>query len=327
MPTSYTPERILIVKPSALGDVIQALPVATGLKHHWPQARLDWIVNDTYEELLAGHPAIDQLWLYRRRRWTSPMRIPEMWRWARELRRQNYDLVIDLQGLLRSGLMTLVTGAPRRIGLCSAREGSIHCYNEFVDDYPLAAADRYLCVLSHLGVPFQRYDFQLKAHGALPPEIAALPEQPIVIHPYSRWRTKLWPFRYYQELIRLYPAKSFVLVGEGPWFPIEGPNLIDLRGKLNLSQLMAILANAQAVLSTDSGPAHLAAALGRPTLTLFGATDWRKTKPAGNNVKVVTNAIFCAPCLKRSCYRDVPMQCLTEIMPAEVALQLNSMLP
>lgn len=326
MPTS-TPSRILIIKPSALGDVIQALPVATGLKRHWPQVKLDWVVNDTYQEILAGHPAIDQLWLYRRKRWTSPLRLPEMWRWGRELRDQHYDIVIDLQGLLRSGLMTGATRAPRRIGLNSAREGSKYFYNEGVDDYPLAAADRYLCVLSYLGVPFQRFDFQLKASTPLPLEVSALAERPIVIHPYSRWRTKLWPFRYYQDLIRLFPGKTFVLVGEGPWFPIEGGNLLDLRGKLNLSQLMSVLQYGQATLSTDSGPAHLSAALGTPTLTLFGATDWRKTKPAGNNVKVVTNAIFCAPCLKRSCYRDVPMQCLTEITPEMVAEQLNSMLP
>lgn len=316
------PAKILIVKPSALGDVIQALPVATGLKRHWPQARIDWVINDAYQDLLAGHPAIDRLVLYPRRRWRSPLCLPEVWRRARALREEHYDLVIDLQGLLRSGLMTAATRSPRRIGLKSAREGARYFYTELVDDYPLAAAERYLCCLEQLGIVPQRYDFQLNPTAPLPESLQSRAGSYIVLHPYSRWSTKLWPWRYYQELINRLPQHHFVMIGEGPWFPIDGDNLTDLRGQLNLSGLMTVLHRSQAVLSTDSGPAHLAAALDVSTLVLFGATDWHRTKPAGRRVKVLTHDVFCAPCLKRSCYRDVPMECLTEISPEKAATQL-----
>ncbi len=321
-----TPSRILIVKPSALGDVIQALPVATGLKRHWPQARIDWIINDAYQDLLAGHPAIDRLVLYPRKRWKSPLCFPEVWRWARDLRQQQYDLVIDLQGLLRSGLMTAATKSPRRIGLKSAREGARHFYTEQIDDYPLAAAERYLCALEHLGIAPQRFDFQLQPTAPLPDALASRTGRYIILHPYSRWHTKLWPWRNYQAVINQMPQHHFVVLGEGPWFPIEGANLTDLRGRLNLSTLMTVLAKAQAVLSTDSGPAHLAAALEVPTLVLFGATDWHRTKPAGRKVKVLTHDVFCAPCLKRRCYRDVPMECLTGISADSVVSQLLMLL-
>lgn len=319
------PSRILIVKPSALGDVVQALPVATGLKRRWPQARIDWVINDTYKELLASHPCIDRLVLYPRKRWSTLLALPDMWRWAREVREQHYDIVIDLQGLLRSGLMTAATRSPRRIGLQSAREGARHFYNELVDDSPISSAERYLCCLRHLNITPYPFDFQLKADVALPEALMPIDGQYVVLHPYSRWRTKLWPWRHYQDLIKQLPDQQFVVLGEGPWFPIEGGNLIDLRGKLDIRRLLAVLEHAKAIVSTDSGPAHIGAALQRPTLVLFGATDWHRTRPMGLRVAVQTHDVFCAPCLKRHCYRDVPMECLTAITPEQVKNSLVSL--
>jgi heptosyltransferase I len=321
------PSRILIVKPSALGDIIQALPVATGLKRQWPEAQLDWIVNDTYRDLLIGHPSINNIHLYLRRRWTSPFRALEVWQWMKMLRSRQYDLVIDLQGLLRSGLMTWATQAPRRIGLKSAREGSTRFYNELVDDYPVSAAERYLCCLQYLGIEPDPVDFRYKASVPLRNDLQPLDGQYIALHPYSRWRTKLWPWRYYQELIDRMPNQPFVVLGEGPWFPLSGQNLIDLRSKLDLRQLLAVLEHARALVSTDSGPAHMAGALGTPTLVLFGATDPRRTRPVGRKVTVLTHDVFCAPCLKRSCYRDVPMECLTGISPEKVQNELVTFVP
>jgi ADP-heptose:LPS heptosyltransferase len=112
------------------------------------------------------------------------------------------------------------------------------------------------------------------------------------------------------------PGQRFAIVGEGPWFPLDAPGrLLDLRGRLTIPQLVATLDSAQAVLSTDSGPAHIAAALGRPTLVLFGATDWRRTKPAGAQVFIQTAGLFCSPCLKRRCWRDTQVECMGVLDP------------
>jgi heptosyltransferase-1 len=292
--------KILIIKPSALGDIVQALPV------------------------LAGHPCLRQTILYPRKRWTTPSRLPEMWRWGKKLRAEKYDITIDLQGLLRSALMTWAANSPRRIGLMSAREGSRAVYNEFIADSAISAAERYLTCLEHLEIPVQPLDFQLTARAPLPEALKDFGSY-IALHPYSRWRTKLWPWRYYQELIHSMPDRRFVIVGEGPWFPVEASGqVIDLRGKLTIGSLVTVLDRATAVLSTDSGPAHIAGALGRPTLVLFGATDWRKTKPSGSHVLVRTDALFCSPCLKRTCWRDTPVECMSLLTPQKIRTALAS---
>ena len=317
--------KILIIKPSALGDIVQALPVLTGLRRQWPDAQIDWIVNDSLREILDGHPCLRQTILYPRKRWTSPARLPEIWRWGRRLRKERYDMTIDLQGLMRSALMTWAAGSPRRLGLVSAREGAQAFYNEFIADTALSAAERYLTCLEYLGIPVQRLDFQLVARAPLP---GALQTPYIALHPYSKWRTKLWPWRYYQELIDAMPEHRFVVVGEGPWFPLEAPGrLVDLRGQLSIGTLVTVLHRAASrLLSTDSGPAHIAGALGRPTLVLFGATDWRKTKPSGAHVRVHTHALFCSPCLRRTCWRDTPMECMSLLMPQKIRPLLLSLI-
>lgn len=310
--------KILIIKPSALGDIVQALPVLTGLKRRWPAAQIDWVVNDSLKEILEGHACLRRTVLYPRKRWTSPMRFPEMWRWGKALRAEKYDMTIDLQGLLRSALMTWAANAPRRLGLLSAREGSRAVYNEVIADTAISAAERYLTTLEHLDIPAQPLDFQLVARAPLPEVLVDFGPY-VALHPYSRWRTKLWPWRYYQELVDSMPERKFVVVGEGPWFPLEAKErLIDLRGKLSISTLVTVLDRARVVLSTDSGPAHIAGALGRPTLVLFGATDWRKTKPSGAHVVVQTHALFCSPCLKRTCWRDTPVECMSLMTPQKI---------
>jgi heptosyltransferase-1 len=319
--------KILIIKPSALGDIVQALPVLTGLKRHWPHAEIDWVVNDSFREILDGHPCLRRVVLYPRRRWNGLHRLPEMRRWALRLRAERYDMTIDLQGLLRTGLMTWAAGSPRRLGLESAREGAGSFYNEIIPDDALSASERYLTCLEYLGIPPQPLDFQLAARAPLPPELENFTGY-VALHPYSRWRTKLWPWRYYQELVDAMPDHRFVVVGEGPWFPLQAPGrLVDLRGKLSLGGLVTVLDRSQSVLSTDSGPAHIAAALGRPTLVLFGATDWRKTKPAGQRVFIHTYGLFCSPCLKRTCWRDTQVECMGLLAPPKIRtllLQLAS---
>jgi heptosyltransferase I len=317
--------KILIIKPSALGDIVQALPVLTGLKRRYPAAQIDWIVNDSLREILEGHPCLRQTILYPRKRWTTPARIPEIWRWGKRLRAEKYDMTIDLQGLLRSALMTWAANSPRRLGLLSAREGSRAIYNEYIADTAISAAERYLTCLEHLDIPVQPLDFQLVARAPLPDALKDVGPY-IALHPYSRWRTKLWPWRYYQELVDSMPERKFVVVGEGPWFPLEAPGrLVDLRGTLTIGTLVTVLDRAQTVLSTDSGPAHIAAALGRPTLVLFGASDWRKTKPSGARVLVRSHGLFCSPCLKRTCWRDTPVECMSLLTPQKIQALLVSL--
>jgi len=307
--------KILIVKPSSFGDIVQALPVATAIRRNWPDVEIHWLTFDTYEPLLRDHRAIDRLIILRRRDFRPPGWF-RLWKWVQALRAEKYQLVLDLQGLLRSGILTWLTKAPIRLGLASAREGSTLFYTETILEPPPPSQEKYLEFLRHLGIRPDPFAFELE-----PPPLAVATLEAgkyVVLHPYSRWRTKLWPWRYYQEVVNALPGVRFAVVGEGPWFPLYGENVLDLRGRLPLPQLMAVLKEAAAVVSTDSGPAHLAAALGTPTLALFGATDWQKTRPIGRNVTVERYPAPCSPCLKRKCPQKIPMICMSEITPSHV---------
>jgi len=120
------PRRILLVRPSALGDVCRTVPVLASLRQAFPDAGIDWVVQDTFVDAVRAHPAVDEVIPFPRRRlagwWRSPRVAREAVRWFADLRRRRYDVVYDLQGLGRSGLMAFASGAPRRVGFRSARE-------------------------------------------------------------------------------------------------------------------------------------------------------------------------------------------------------------
>ncbi|MDD4932628.1 MAG: glycosyltransferase family 9 protein [Methylacidiphilaceae bacterium] len=313
--------KILILKFSSLGDVIQALPVAAGLRRRWPSAEIHWMAFGPYRDLLANHPAIDRFVEFPRRRETPGGLFRDLARCVAAVRQERYDLLLDMQGLLRSGLLCFLSGAKRRIGPWNGREGSILLYRERVMPPPPPAQERYLAFLRYLRVPAGPPDYGLKAE---PLDIPGLRKGAyVVLHPYARWKTKLWPWRYYGELVRSLPHLSFVVMGIGPWFPLEEKNVVDLRGPIPLQRMMALLGNAAATIGPDSGPAHLAAALGVPTLMLFGPTDWRESAAVGENVRVLSAGTTCAPCWRTTCPQPRPVACLSDIPPARVRQELE----
>jgi ADP-heptose:LPS heptosyltransferase len=270
---------LLILKPTALGDIAQALLAVPKIKERHPDWKLSWVVDEAYLPLVRCSPAIDQAIAFPRARWRRGGCWREMLDWAAGLRAQKADLVLDLQGLARSALMGLASGAPRRIGFASAREGSRFTYHELVADTQAHAIDRYLGAVEHVaGSPGD----PTPAH--LPPPAQPLPGglatgNYTVVHPYSNWESKLWNWGNYDPLCQRLSQERIVLVGQGPSFPVTAPNVLDLRGKTGLAELLAVLGQAGTVISTDSGPLHTAAAFNRPLIALFGATDPRKTGP------------------------------------------------
>ncbi|VVM07283.1 glycosyltransferase family 9 protein [Methylacidimicrobium tartarophylax] len=314
--------KILVLKFSSLGDVVQALPVAAGLRRRWPSAQIHWMAFEAYRDLLTNHPAIDRFVEFPRRRETPGGLLRDLARCLASVRGEHYDLLLDMQGLLRSGLLCLWSGARRRIGPWNGREGSIVLYRERVMPPPPPAQERYLAFLRYLRVPAGPLDYGLRAG---PLDIPGLRKGAyVVLHPYARWKTKLWPWRYYRELVRSLPHLFFVAMGMGPWFPLEEHNMLDLRGALPMRRMMALLGNAAATVGPDSGPAHLAAALGVPTLILFGPTDWRESAAVGENVHVLSAAAPCAPCWRTSCPQKRPVACLADIRPTRVGEELEA---
>jgi len=317
--------RILIVKPSSLGDVIHALPTAARLRCRFPQAHIAWLVNDTLSSLLQRCPVINEIIPFARhhaRQWYPLLR---------RLRTERFDLVVDLQGLLRSGIMTIATGAPRRIGLSDAREGSRLFYNEIVAVPRCHAVDRYLCVANHLGCEAGPVEFPL----GLPSPVSDLRSQisnfksPIAIHPTARWPTKLWGDERFAELVRRLPPDRVVLTGaasERDRIETIAQGRPNLAGKTSLLELAELYARCAVVVTNDSGPMHLAAAVGTPVVAIFGPTDPSLTGPYGNRHVVLRSAVDCSPCFKKHCVHRPPMECMEQVTVEQVLAAVNPFL-
>jgi lipopolysaccharide heptosyltransferase I len=324
------PRRIGLIKPSALGDIVHALPVLTALRRRFPAAHITWVVNRAYEPILHGHPHLDAtLSLDRgagRRGLLAGMRY--FIGFLGVLRRQRFDLVVDLQGLLRTGLMTAATGAKHRVGLATAREGATWFYTDRVpvpDFHDTHAVDRYWLVAEALGAGGQR-EFVVP----LQPEARAWAEEMLRLHarpwiavgPGSRWVTKRWPPQHFAELagraqdrfggtVILVGSIDEALLSAAVRRDLRGPAL-DLTGKTTLPQLAALLARVDAMAANDTGPLHLATALGRPVVAPYTCTRAARTGPYGAHSHAVESRIWCQGSYLKRCPR---LDCMTELTP------------
>jgi lipopolysaccharide heptosyltransferase I len=332
--------RILLVKPSALGDVVHALPVAATLHRRYPNARLDWLVEEEAADIVRGHPALGGIVVSGRRRWLRQLRDPrhlartlgEMGRFAADLRRRRYDVVLDLQGLLKSALYVVATGAPVRVGFAEGREGApwVLTHRIMAPPQPVHAVERYLALAAAVDATQPVREF----HIPVPPQAVSVaqsvlsgsPRPRIVLHPTARWRTKLWEPDRWRALAR-------ALLAEGTGVVLTGsrddesavaailagldPSPMSLVGRLTLPELAAVLREADLMISVDSGPLHIAAAVGTPVVALFGPTDPRRTGPLGPR-KVLRRDLPCSPCLQRRCQIADTYRCMRELGVAEV---------
>ena len=324
---SEPPRRILLIKPSSLGDIIHALPVLTALRRTWPNAHIAWLVGSSFASLLAGHPLLNEVIPFDRQRygrmWRSPAIFIEFWRFVGAIRRKRFDLVIDLQGLIRSGILSYFGGARTRVGFADAREAAWLFYNRRVrcPADALHAVEKNLHVARSLGLEVDPVEFSLPISTAEQREtddlLAAAAGGPIdgftAVVVGARWPSKLWPTQRFAELIdRIHAGGGprCVLVGapsdRGPASAISRDcrgelRPIDLVGQTSLRQLVAVLARAQRVVCLDSGPMHIAAALNRPLTAIFGPTDPHRTGPYSPSAQVVRLTLPCSPCLRRDC--------------------------
>jgi lipopolysaccharide heptosyltransferase II len=323
--------RIAIIKPSALGDVVQTLPLLPVLRERFRNTHISWVINSSISNLLEAHPDLDGLIRFERQgSATSWVRL------LRELRRREFDLVFDLQGLLRTAAMTLATRAPVRVGLETAREGAhLACHvtipdtNKFV---PVHA--RYERLFDALGMghlqPQPRVAVTADDHAWARTQIAKLGSPTLAIHPGARWITKRWPAERFAAVackaMRRYGFSTLIL-GSGDEKPVcdqveqvvrkFSPNgsIANLAGKTSLKQLASLLASVNVVLTNDSGPMHLAAAVGTPVVGLFTCTSPVRSGPPGGQHQCVSTKLSCAASYRKRCpYRGRKhLACMEEL--------------
>jgi lipopolysaccharide heptosyltransferase I len=327
----YPARRIALIKPSALGDIVHSLPVLAAVRRRFPEAYIAWVVNRAYEGLLQGHPDLDATLPFDRVPSRRGVLEPAFnyTRFLRRLRAGGFDLVIDLQGLLRTGLMAKASGAVRRVGLSTAREGATWFYTDIVtvpDFTAIHAVDRYWLVAEALGaaggpksftVPIRAGDRAWAAE-----RMGNRPRPWLALGVGSRWLTKRWPPEHFAELAQQAHAHfggTFVFVGGNEDTPLaaatalrlRGPKC-DLTGATTLPQLAAVLEAADVVLANDTGPLHLAAALARPVVVPYTCTKVRMNGPYGAEGGAVESRVWCQGSYLKRCRR---MECMSELTP------------
>jgi len=323
--------RICVIKPSALGDVVQSLPLLPILRKRFPNARISWVISRALAPLLEGHPDLDELIIFERRgTWKDWRRL------LTQLRNSEFDLVFDLQGLFRTGIMMLATRARLRVGLETAREGAQWGWHFAVPETGLDVAPhvRYRHVAEALGLA----DLPLEAHLPVSAEdtewaqreLGRLKGPALAIHPGARWQTKRWPPERFAAVackaIRRY-GLSPVLLGTSEEEPVAlqvaqtirgllpTVELTNLAGGTTLKQLAAVLKHSQVLLTNDSGPMQMAAALGTPVVAVFTCTSPVISGPPGPQHELVATGVSFAASYRKKCpYRGRKhLACMEEL--------------
>jgi len=324
--------RILIIKTSALGDIIHALPVLSYLQQAAPGARIDWVAEEAFQELLAGNPALERLITVPFKRWKKERTltvIAEMRAIAASIRREPYDLVFDLQGNLKSGIICGLARSKRKIGYSlkhlqervnalattervSFRESDSHVIQRYLrvasTPFELSPDAREWSSDIYTSPEDDAY-----AAGVL---AASAAEGPVILlHTGTTWRTKLWHDQGWQGLaegiLAHYPSATLLF----SWGTLEerqrGERLVATLGnrgrvleQLTLKRFAAILKRCDLVVGGDTGPVHLAAAVGRATLSFYRATDGSRNGPFGSRHVIVQSPLPCTDCMHKQCERD-----------------------
>jgi heptosyltransferase-1 len=325
MASSHAYERILIVKLSAIGDIIHTLPAVAALRRTYPEAWLAWMVERAGASLLRGNPDLDELITVDTHAWRANwwMGLRHAWYVTRHLRRASFDLCIDFQGLLKSALFTYLSGAPRRLGfprqMCREPLSVVftNLHGPIVDPNS-HVVDQLVELLQPVGVATTERRFTIPLTEAdehfaerVWRELGLRSDVPVVVlYPGAAWETKRWGelnfARLNDALIRRFQVRTLLT-----WGPGEEP-LIQrvvrataytpaIAPATTLLQLAALIARGKAFVGGDTGPLHLAAAVGTPTVALFGPSNPRRNGPYGLGHVVLHRTLPCSNCYQRTC--------------------------
>jgi len=331
---------ILFIKPSSLGDIVHAMPTCAAIRRAYPKARLTWLVKRQWAGLVERIDGVDRVWPVEStlKGWISQVS---------PLRAERFDLVVDLQGLFRSAAIGWLGGSPLLVGFANGREGSPWFYSRRVPvpQLEMHAVDRYLLVAKAVGAvesgaPEFRFRIpqtdceevdRLLSRSGVTPETSW-----VAMNVSARWPTKRWPAASFAEVAdRLQQERCGAVVMIGG--PDERADVaavsgmmktpaIDLAGATTVGLLPALLSRTSLLITNDSGPMHIAAAVGTPVVALFGPTSAVRTGPYGVGHRVLATEISCRPCLSRTCQNPVQLECLTRISHEQVFFAVRDQL-
>ncbi len=353
-------KKVLIVKPSSMGDVIHAIPVAHAIKRVYPESTIGWVIQSGLESLLAGDSAVDEIiridipstsnpGVARRAYWDAAVAtIKELRRLRQQFKSSCYDIVIDLHASFRSGLISMTCPNSVRYGLADAKELNTFFQSELIslDSSTPHAVDKNLACLSLFAIESCPDDFLLR----LPDDVTQIADRlwtglgladhktVIYANPCARWTTKMWSIRAWSRLTEMIVDRlnASVLFGGGKGdinyineiFSTFSKSTLEssrnIAGKLSPVGSAALMSRCQAYVGVDSGPMHMAAFLGLPIVAIFGPTDPCKVGPYSKRSIVLRNeSLDCLACRKSSCAN---LRCMDEIDPKTVYESLRTLL-
>jgi lipopolysaccharide heptosyltransferase I len=339
-------ERLLIVKMSSIGDVVHALPAASALRRTYPQLNISWLIEEQLTALVSGHPSIDHVVAVPSvTRGRLSERLAAMREAMRRVRAEPYDVALDLQGLLVSSLLAVMAGAKVRVGRPRRREGAHLLTRRVRPPSGHAVAENLACAHFLGAAPGSiRFDLPVAATAAATvartlSQLQIAPDAPlIVLNPSASAAWKLWPAPYWTaaatELAR---DARVLLIGSRDQQPRHrqiahqaGHDVCDLTGETSLAELIALLDRATLHIAGDTGSSHIAAALGRPVVAIYGASDPRRLAPYAQEEYLLSGAKLCGRLCPRWCpafwprradSRAVSYRCLQSITPDRVVAQ------
>ncbi len=313
--------KILIVKPSSFGDIIQANPVLTAIKSAWPGSTVDWLVFKQWKEIIEMFPLVDNI-----REWDRCGGLKAFSSVLKECNKQKYDLVIDLQGLMRTALLVKLMDAKKKIGVSGMKELSWLLVKEpYKRNKEENAVSRNLKSVSYLtGVQYTpKFGIISEKLPSDKREEFGLSEEDIVVAfvPFSRGKTKTWDSRNYVELAKKIKEedkniKILILGSAKDYGKIKSKDICDICGKTNIKELAGVLQRCKFVVGADTGAMHLANGLGIKNVFIFGGSDINETAPYGIYSKVVSAYLSCSPCRGKCKFNTE--KCLQQITPEAV---------
>ncbi len=343
--------RILIIKTSALGDIIHALPVLSYLQQVAPEARIDWVVEEAFLELLSGNPLVDRLIPVAFKRWRkAPFAvhtIREVRNFKKSLQEREYDLVFDIQGNTKSGMICWLARSHHKIGF--SRENIQERFNTLFTDQQITLyfGDRHatLGYLRVISSPFDidcagftlttdiNTDHEDVAAGRL---LAQVDRGPLLLfHTGTTWQTKLWHEKGWidlgRELLTRHPHATILLSWGNEDEHQMTKRIADQLGsrvqvleRLSLKRFAALLKRVDVMVGGDTGPVHLAAAVGTATVSFYRCTDGSLNGPKGERHMILQSPLACTKCLKKTCERNA--ECIESITVETICSGVEKML-
>lgn len=325
-------QRIIVIDLLYLGDLMFATPFFKELRKNFPKARIDLIVNSAFHSIIEDNPNLDNVYAYNKK-WTLKQSIE----FAKQIRKNNYDLGINIHGSWRSAIILRLINPTYTIGY--GKKGQLFLNRRLAQPHNQHMVDVYLNLLKEMNLRVEPSLPYLELKKSVQDEIdkkliqwGINPEEKLIaLNAGGTWPTKRWTVNGFAQLAdvlnRKYGRVIFVGSLEDLSLVEEIVNLMETKpviatGKTSLPELAALLARCDLVISNDSGPVHVAAAVGTPTITIFGPSDDLKYRPLGEKHKIVTSSVDCRPCGKHKC----PLghhHCMTDIKVEKIINEID----